>query len=407
MHNEEKNITTNKTSLSYLFFTLLKIGAISWGGFMALISVVQKEFTEKKKLISNENILDGIALASILPGPMAFNVVTFLGYKLNGLKGAFISMLAILLPSFVLMIILSWLYFSYGQLPALNSFFMGVLPAIAAIIFSVAFEMSEKNIKDPYQGLIAAGAVIILLFIKSFYITLLIMLFSAFLGYFIYRKKVPANPHVSTKDKKSTKLYLSLALIVIVSIAIVASFPVFCSGSAKEFCLLQQKISIIFSSLSLSLFGGGYVIIPIMENTFVNHLGWLTTKEFADGIALGQVTPGPIFISATFIGYKVGGLTGAVVATISVFLPPAILMIALSEFIDKIKHSSGIKASFKGLRPAVIGMIFSAVVTIGKSAEIEWSSLLIFLFILILSLKYKLNVAYLIPMAGLIGILIF
>ncbi len=144
-----------------------------------------------------------------------------------------------------------------------------------------------------------------------------------------------------------------------------------------------------------------------MENTFVNHLGWLTTKEFADGIALGQVTPGPIFISATFIGYKVGGLTGAVVATISVFLPPAILMIALSEFIDKIKHSSGIKASFKGLRPAVIGMIFSAVVTIGKSAEIEWSSLLIFLFILILSLKYKLNVAYLIPMAGLIGILIF
>ena len=407
MHNEEKKITTNKTSLSYLFFALLKIGAISWGGFMALISVVQKEFTEKKKLISNENILDGIALASILPGPMAFNVVTFLGYKLKGLKGAFISMLAILLPSFILMVILSWLYFSYGQLPVLNSFFMGVLPAIAAIIFSVAFEMSEKTIKDPYQGLIASGAVIILLFIKSFYITLLIMLVSAFLGYFIYRKKAPANPHVSNKNKKSIKLYLRLALIVIVSIAIVASFPVFCSGSAKEFCLLQQKISIIFSSLSLSLFGGGYVIIPIMENTFVNHLGWLTTKEFADGIALGQVTPGPIFISATFIGYKVGGLTGAVVATISVFLPPAILMIALSEFIDKIKHSSGITSAFKGLRPAVIGMIFSAVVTIGISAEIEWSSLLIFLLILILSLKYKLNVAYLIPMAGLIGILIF
>ena len=171
MDNDEKNIATKKTSLSYLFFTLLKIGAISWGGFMALISVVQKEFTEKKKLISNENILDGIALASILPGPMAFNVVSFLGYKLNGLKGAFISMLAILLPSFFLMILLSWLYFSYGQLPALNSFFMGVLPAIAAIIFSVAFEMSKKNIKDPYQGLIASGAVIILLFIKSFVTT--------------------------------------------------------------------------------------------------------------------------------------------------------------------------------------------------------------------------------------------
>ena len=233
------------------------------------------------------------------------------------------------------------------------------------------------------------------------------MLVSAFLGYFIYRKKIPAKSHVSIKNKKSTKLYLRLAVIVMVSITIVAIFPAFCSGSTKEFCLLQQKISFIFSGLSLTLFGGGYVIIPIMENTFVNQLGWLTTKEFADGIALGQVTPGPIFISATFIGYKISGLTGAVIATISVFLPPAILMIALTEFIDKIKHSSGITAAFKGLRPAVIGMIFSAVITIGKSAEMEWSSLLIFLLILILSLKYKLNVAYLIPMAGLIGILIF
>jgi chromate transporter len=393
--------------LKFLFFTLLKIGSVSWGGFMALISVVQKEFTEKNKLIDNETILDGIALASVLPGPMAFNVVTYVGYKLKGLKGAFVSMIAILLPSFVLMIFLSWLYFTYGQVPVLNSFFKGVLPAIAAIVLSVAFNMSEKSIQDPVQGLIAATAVIVLLFIQSFYITLLVMLSSAILGYLVYRNQSTGNTILPSGKKMSGKLYLRLGIILLIFILIIAGLPVFCPDSLKEVCLLQQKIAYIFSGLSLTLFGGGYVIIPILENTFVTHLGWLTTKEFADGIALGQVTPGPIFISAAFIGYKMSGFTGALTATISVFLPPAILMVAFSEIIDKIKNSTGITAAFKGLRPAVIGMIISAVVTIGKNAEINWISLAIFLIVILLSVKYKLNVVFLIPLAGILGILLY
>ncbi len=407
MYNKEKNIANNKISMSYLFFTLLKIGSVSWGGFMALISVVQKEFTEKNRLIDNETILDGIALASVLPGPMAFNVVTYVGYKLKGLKGAFISMIAILLPSFVLMIFLSWLYFTYGQVPALNSFFNGVLPAIAAIVLSVAFNMSEKSIKDPVQGLIASAAVITLLFVRSFYITLLVMLVSAVLGYFIYRNQIGKTPVYSGGKKVSSKLYLKLGAVILGFLAIIAILPVLCSGSVKEICILQQKIAYIFSGLSLTLFGGGYVIIPILENTFVNHLGWLTTKEFADGIALGQVTPGPIFISAAFIGYKMSGFTGALTATVSVFLPPAILMVAFSEIIDKIKNSAGISAAFKGLRPAVIGMIISAVVTIGKNAEVNWISLAIFLVVILLSVKFKFNVVFLIPLAGVLGILLY
>lgn len=157
----------------------------------------------------------------------------------------------------------------------------------------------------------------------------------------------------------------------------------------------------------LTLFGDGYMIIPVIQNIIVDSLGWLTNREFTDAIALGQVTPGPIFISATFIGYKVGGFAGAVNATISIFLPPAILMALLSQFIDRIKHSPTVKSIFIGLRPAVIGMIFSAVVTIGKSAELAWPSFLIFFIVLFLAFKYKVNVAYLIPIAGFVGVFLF
>ncbi len=405
--SEKKN--PSSAGLSHLFFQMLKIGAISWGGFMALISVVQKQFAEKNRLIDNEVVLDGIALASVLPGPVAFNVVTFVGYKVKGLKGAFLAMTGILLPSFILMMILSYFYFRYGNIPAITSFFEGVYPAIAAIILAVAINMSKKNIKDPSQIFIALASFVLLVLIKSFFITLAVIVAGGVLGLVIYGKREENDEQTDSGGKENTKdhVYLILAGIVVLITIFVFLVPYFCTGAAKEQCLLQQKIAMIFSGLSLSLFGGGYVVIPVLEHVFVHQLEWLSLKEFADGIALGQITPGPIFISATFIGYKTGGVVGALNATLFIFLPPALLMILASHFLDRIKHSRVIKAVFKGLRPAVIGMIFSAVVSIARGAEAEWLSLVFFIITLFLIMYLKMNAVYLIPLAGIAGIIFF
>ena len=168
----------------------------------------------------------------------------------------------------------------------------------------------------------------------------------------------------------------------------------------------MRSIALTFSGLSITLFGGGYVVIPAMQEIFVDNLKWLTSKEFADGIALGQVTPGPIYISAAFIGYKVHGFLGALIATVSVFLPAGLIMIISSKFLNFFKNSSLVKAVFKGLRPAVIGMIFSAAVTIGKGIDLSWITVVIFLLVLVLSVKFKVNVVYLIPASGIIGLLL-
>lgn len=405
LHSMEKE---QDTTLAYLFFTFLKIGAISWGGFMALVSVVQKQLVEKDKKIADEVILDSISLASVLPGPLAFNVVSYLGYFLRGIKGALVSMIAILLPSFILILALTYIYFIYGQLPALTNFFKGVLPAVAAIIISVAINMTRKNIKDYRQFIILVFSGLCLVFFHSFFTTMIIMAIGGISGFLFYRSTT--SNAVKTKISKSKfnarNVILSIAVISFI-ILIVWFLPNIFRGKYFAQAALIKHISLTFSGMSLTLFGGGYVIIPAIQAIVVDGLNWLTTKEFADAIAMGQITPGPIFISATFIGYKVGGLSGAIAATLSIFFPPAFLMIFLSHFLDRIKNSNTISAIFKGLRPAVIGMIFAAAFTIGKGIEIQWPAILIFLAVLILSYRFKLNVVFLIPASGITGILLY
>jgi len=401
---------TSNTTLKYLFFTFLKIGSTSWGGFMALISVIQKQVVEKDRKIVNESILEGISLASVLPGPIAFNVVAYVGYKLKGIRGAFVSMAGILLPSFLLMLLLSFLYLKYGNIPSLNHFFAGILPAVAAIILSVAISMSKKNITDIPRILIAVISAVIIALSKAYISTIIVMLISGIAGFLIYYKTSAGLPkersiRYSTWKRQNTGVIIASG--VVACFLSVMYIPVLLPRQLESSALLHQKIILAFSGMSLSLFGGGYVVIPAMQQVVVNSMNWLTNKEFADAIAMGQVTPGPIFISAAFIGYKLAGFWGALNATIAIFLPPGLLMIACTRFFDNIRNSSVISAVFKGLRPAIIGMIAAAAFTIMIRNDISIKAGLLFCVFLILAVRFKADPVYLIPGAGIIGLLIF
>lgn len=408
IQSNKNNLPSNDVTLCFLFWSFIKIGATSFGGFMALISVVQKELVKKKPVIEDSMLLDAISLASVLPGPMAFNVISYIGYSLKGLRGALISMLGILLPSFVFMVILSFLYLEYGEVTVLNNFFKGVLPAVSAIIIAVAFNMFKKHVKDYKQVILCVAAVVAILLIKSIFITVFIITVSGAIGILIYKHSITAETTNTSYKVKSKKplVYFTLG-IVCISLVVGVLLPLLSHGEAHKIAVVNKELMVTFSSISVTLFGGGYVIIPAMQEIIVSGLHWLTKKEFADAIALGQLTPGPIFISATFIGYKVGGFLGAVTATLAVFIPPAFLMIVFSEFLNKIKNSAIVKAAFKGLRPAVIGMILAAAYTISKSYPINYFSILIFLMVLIASIKYKIDVIYLIPVSGVLGILFY
>jgi chromate transporter len=400
----------DNSSLKYLFFTFLKIGSTSWGGFMALISVVQKQLVEKDKKIEAEILLEGISLASVLPGPMAFNVVTFVGFKLKGFRGALVSMAGIILPSFLLMLLLSFLYIKYGDIPSFNHFFEGILPAVAAIILSVSIGMAKKNISGTSQILIALAAALVIIFFKSYIATLIVMVVSGTAGYVIYYKQAAADQKETQITKitgESHKISFLLPSLILICFVLIFLFPYILPPEFTSDAFLNQKLMFTFSGMSLSLFGGGYVVIPAMQQVVVTSMNWLNNKEFADAIAMGQITPGPIFISATFIGYKVAGFWGALTATISIFLPPGLLMIVFARFFDQIRTSAVVLAIFKGLRPAIIGMIAAAAFSIMASHELSIKTGLLFLVFLILAIRYKADPVFLIPGAGIIGLLIF
>ena len=392
------HISNNEVSLWSLFWSYLKIGSTAFGGFMALISVVQNYLVEKKKLLTNDDMLDGISLASILPGPIAVNVVAYTGYKIRGIPGAIVCFTAVILPSFFLILGLSYAYFSFGNIPAVNNVFMGFIPAVAAIIVVAAINLGKKSLTGKSQYLISLTSMFLLIFVGGFYTTISIILLSGLLGYLLYNNKTSSS--VSSKNKPVTNKESrpSTALV-----AILLTTPALLAAIIKFQTILSVKLLAVFSGMSLMLFGGGFVFIPIMQEVVVDSYGWLSHSEFIDGIALGQVTPGPIVISATFIGYKVAGVLGASAATIGAFVPPALLMILCTSYLEKIKTSEVIQAVLKGIRSGVIGMIAAAGYVVASTAEQNFISLAIFVSALVLLLRFKVEVIFLIPLSGLVG----
>jgi chromate transporter len=390
-------LNTEQVSLWTLFTLFLRIGSTAFGGFMALIAVVENHVVERRNWLTHDDMLDGVSLATVLPGPIAVNVIAYVGHRLRGLPGALVCAVGVILPAFLLMLALSVAYFAWGQIPAVGKLFMGFIPAVAAIILVAALNMGRKTIRGVPEALISLSAAALMVWQGSFAVSLAIIVVSGTAGWLIFREQQSAaNSKPGGKLKHPGKL-LSVAVA-----------PVAFTGSLLSVnTAMLAKLFMTFAGMSVFLFGGGYVFIPLMQSTVVQSTGWLTPQEFVDAIAMSQIMPGPIVLSTVFIGYKVAGLAGAVAATLGIFLPPGILMIAGTHVLNRIKQSALIRAVLQGVRPAIIGMIASAVITVAMSAQHHWVSLLIFAAALLAQLRFKLDVVWVIPIAGLTGLLMY
>ena len=381
-----------------LFLIFLKIGATAFGGNVALVAAVRKELCEKRKLLSDKQLLDFMTLGNLMPGPLATNVIAASGYTIRGLSGAFVSLFAVLLPAFILLCVFSEFYLRYGEVPAIERIFSGLLPGVAAIIAYTAWSLAKANVKSAFQVvlLILAGAAVLLF--KGFLTTLIIILVAGLLGYFARKKNTDQVVKTEFPQLKRSHAPLILSSVILLLLVLLALFHPAISPFRE-----LRLITLSFSSMSVTLFGGGYVFIPAIENVVVGTHHWVSSREFADAIAISQVTPGPISISAAFVGWKVAGFNGALLGTLGIFVPPALLMIMAQQFISRIKGKSWVESVFSGVRPAVIGMIAASIWVIGRSAPLAWQSLFIFAFVLALALWKKLDSAVLILVAGVLG----
>jgi chromate transporter len=393
-------------SLGSLFWIFFRIAWTSFGGFMTMISVVQDAVVERRKLLSQHDMLDGISLASILPGPVAVNVVAYVGYRLRGASGAFIAAFASILPAFVIFLGFSLAYFRWGHIPAVGKVFMGFVPAVTAIIAGAVWNMGRKSIAGVREGLLAFAAAAALVGIGGFFSTLGIILVAGVIGWLWFREPQAKSAPGAAPDGKSgpaSEVKKAAGSGSAAHLLLLAGGP----GAIGPFLSfdpsLVLKVFMTFASMSLFLFGGAYVFIPLIQEIVVDGHHWVTHQEFIDAVAMGQVTPGPVLVSAAFIGLKVAGLAGAVAATAGIFVPSAIVMILCSRLLERIKKSAIVKAALRGIRPAVVGMIAAAVVSVAKTAAPVWLSAAIFAAALIALLRFRVEAVWIIPAAGAVG----
>ncbi|MGF1513766.1 MAG: chromate efflux transporter [Elainellaceae cyanobacterium] len=369
---------------------------------MALISVVENLVVQQRGLLTHEDMLDGISLATVLPGPIAANVVAYVGYRIRGGWGAVATATSVLLPSFLLVVGLTAVYYKAGEIDAVSRVFAGFIPAVVAIIISAAWRMAKKSIKTWQAIAIATAAGLLIQFIGGFYITLTVIIGAGALGYFLFRSSTAVDPALQAKAPEIDKGRMLISFAILACFLLLYLIPLPFLGEDS-----LARLFTTFSGMSLMLFGGGYVFIPLIQEVVVDGYGWVTPIEFANAIALGQVTPGPILISAAFIGYAVKGIIGAIVATVGIFFPPALLMVTCSHLLDRIKTSSAIQAALKGIRPAIVGMIFTAAIVVVQTAQPHWATPLIFVGSLVAIWRFHLDVVLVIPIAGLLGLLLY
>jgi chromate transporter len=364
---------------------------------MSLISMMRERMVERDKSIDDDRITEGLALASMLPGPVAVNVVAYTGFYLSGFVGAVVSIVSVLLPSFVLVLALSIFYLEAGSKIDFHSILLGIFPVVAGVILSTGASMGKKNCTTLPHLAIALCSFAVLFFFKGYWSILLVLALAALCGILLFKRAPAANSRGTRKSWRP----------VLISAALFSAFfiVIFFYPSASILLSIIKE----FSKVSLTLFGGGYVMVPILKSTLVDQLHWLSGEEFIYGISIGQITPGPILISSVFFGYKMSGLSGAMLATVSIFLPSAMLMVILSNVFISFKHNAPIQAALSGIRPAVVGMIvysgFSLYPLMADANPLVSLAIAAITFWLVF--RYSFNTALLILAGGILGYLIY
>jgi chromate transporter len=449
-------------TLGGLFFSFLKIGTVGFGGGLAVIAHIRTLVVQQRRWLTEQDFSSGFALAQTLPGTSAGNVATYVGLRLRGWRGAGAAIAGFILPSMLMMIVLAILYRHLRYLPDTDRLFHGLNAAVVALIIVTAWRMGRNTLVKPWQWLLAVFACIVVAFFSATVIE--VVLAAGLVGIFIdsfaekqlrklgqlhgvasRRKRISArvtlqrrrrrfrathfvggyltramaeervrraallaqqeladkemadgapadesnsNPDHDTADPSGKKLS-SLALFGV-------SMPILTKVA------LLLTLSTIFLRIGTITFGGGFVMIPLIEAEVVDSHHWLTHQEFVDATALGQITPGPVLITATFIGYRVAGTLGALVATVSIFLPAFLMTVVAGSSLARFHTNKIVQSFLKGVTPAVVGLLVAAGISIGRAGIHSFVGLLIAVIAGVVLVRFRPNAIWVILGAGLV-----
>jgi chromate transporter len=330
----------------------LKVGATAYGG-PAIMGVMQAEFQERRQWTSKPRFLEGMALVNVLPGATAVQLGIFLGYLRGGWWGGLLAGICFAAPGFVVMLALAVAYATLGVSPILRGALYGLGPVVLGIFVAALFRLGKTALRSRAHGIIAVGATAASL--MSPLGAVAILLLAGGVGLFLFhRKRVGA-------------VVLAILIVGIALVPVVAWSPVASSSATAQVPTLGS-VAVLFAAVGAFTFGGGLTMIALIEEHVVERLHWLTPQEFIDGLALGQLTPGPILMLAAYVGYKLLGLGGAVVASAASFLPSFVMMLMILPAFDRVRNLAWAKALMQGIVPGVIGVMAVALARMAPHA---------------------------------------
>ena len=326
----------------------LKIGAMSYGG-PAIMGIMQAEIQERRGWLSKERFLEGLALVNMLPGAAATQLGIFIGYQRAGWWGGVLAGLCFILPAFLIMLMLTLLYSTFGALPVMRDAFYGLGPVVLGIFVVAVYRLGKTALKGMSQIAIGIAAAVLVAFTPIGIVGTFIL--AGCIGVTLYHSRARG-----------------LRAALVATILIAAYHWAGTALTAQELSAGDTHldpalaaglwdIGRFFFKVGAFTFGGGITTLAFMQDQVVNQLHWLTQQEFLDGLALGQLTPGPILMLAAYVGYKLSGVAGAVVGGIAIFLPAFILMLSVLPVLNRIRELIWIKAAMRAIGAAVIGII--------------------------------------------------
>jgi chromate transporter len=365
------------TEVARLF---LKLGMTAFGGPAAHIAMMHDEIVKRRRWLSDQQFLDLVGATNLIPGPNSTEMAIHIGFSRAGWSGLIMGGICFIVPAMLIVLFLAWVYVRFGAVPQAEWLLYGIKPVVIAIILQALWSLGQKAVK----GALTAAVAVIVILLYFIGINEIALLFGGGLIVMLvtnYRRL----------RRRMVGIFIPLSSVGILSyVSIPFSLP---------------QLFVTFLKIGAVLYGSGYVLLAFLRADFVVRFGWLTDQQLMDAIAIGQVTPGPVFTTATFIGFVLGGIPGALLATLAIFLPSFIFVALSNPLIPRIRNSAWVSGLLDGVNVASFGLMAAVTWQLGRASLTGPLTILIALSSFVLLIWFKVNSTWLIAGGGLIGLL--
>ncbi len=393
MQNTASEKRTNR--LAEVASLFLWLGFTAFGGPVAHIAMMREEIVRRRKWVSDERFVDLISIVNLIPGPNSTELAIYLGYLRAGWLGLIVAGICFIGPAMLIVLVLAWLYVRFGSLPQITWLFYGIKPVVIAIVAQALIGLCRTTLKSVLS--VSLAVLVLILYLSG--INNLLLLVGCGLVFAVVR---------GIEKRSSQREVMSLALPVFLLYTQSVWQTLTTVGfAASETPVTLPVLFLTFLKIGAVLYGSGYTILAFLRPEFVLSLHWLTDRQLLDAVSIGQLTPGPVFTTATFIGYILAGWQGALLATLAIFLPSFVFVAIIHPLANRLRRSPWTAMILNGINIAALALIAGVLIQLGQNALIDivtWGIAVVALAIL---LRFKINSAWLIAGGAVIGVIRF